>query len=169
VVLQEKFGRTIETATKYKEMKAIVEWVYPKGVKDGDLYEFRLNDTVKLPLLTMTDSSNETTYFQGGKVSGTPALIRITDPLSKTTKVVEGVIVKEAEGIYAIPKRFVEKDVVPLIGKVENEIEKEAEKVEDTAKEVIEEIKHSKTIMGFTKKQLLAMTVGAIVLIKIFK
>lgn len=150
-------------------MKAIVKWVYPKGVKDGDLYEFTLNDTVKLPLLTLADSSDETTFLQGGKVQGTPALITIIDAVSKDAKVLEGVIVKEAEGVYVIPKNYVQKNVVPLLDRVEKEVEKTKDAAEDIANEVIDDIKNSDTIMGFTKKQLLVMAVGTIVLIKIFK
>lgn len=152
-------------------MIAKVDWVLPKGVSEGDLYEFKMAETIQLPVLSDRESKTETTFLQGGKVSGTPALIRLTEPNTGKKQVFEGVLVKDAEGIYAIPKKFVDKNVTPLLETVQNSVDKasdEAKEIFDQATTEVDKVDTEK-LFGFTKKQLLVMAITTIVLVKILK
>jgi hypothetical protein len=148
-------------------MKANVNWVYPKGVSEGDLYDFTIKNQVSLPLLSPHESSKETTYLEGGNVKGTPVLAQLQQDGQKKT--LEGVLVKDVEGIFLIPKEFVAKAVVPLIDAVEASAETALETAEDITKEAVKESVADKKVLGFTKKQLLAIGIAMLVVTKLAK
>lgn len=149
-------------------MKAEVQLQYPNGVNEGDIYHFLLKDDITLPLLSADESDNTTTFFKGKAVSGTPIKSIIKDASSGKVAKVEGVLIREVNGIYIIPKEIVESKPIT---KAEEVVTNVAEGAKDTVKEGVEAVKKFDTekTLGFTKKQLLVMAVTMLVVIKIFK
>jgi hypothetical protein len=149
-------------------MKAEVQLQYPNGVAEGDVYHFLLKDNITLPILSADESENITTFLKGKSVSGTPVKASIKDSISGKIARVEGVLIREVNGIYLIPKTILESKPIT---KTEQVVTNIAEGAKDTINGGVDAVKKFDTekTLGFTKKQLLVMAITVMVVIKIFK
>lgn len=148
-------------------MKAIASWEYPIGVSKDDLMDFTMTQDLTVDKITEHESEEKQKFLSGKTVKGTPARVTITDPKTGRMSRIEGVLVKEADGIYVIAKEFV-KAPVKKTAEVGSGIVKGAT---ETAVETVEAVKKFDTekTLGFTKKQLLVMVVTTLIVIKILK
>jgi len=151
---------------------ADLKWFYPKGVQDGDLFTFTVNDNITLPVLTLDESEAKTTFNKGGNVMGTPVASIITNLDGKISRL-EGVLVRdfESNGVYIIPKNVVSKQPTPVEKKIETPVETLVKDANELTSGSLEEVKKFDTekILGFSKRQLLVMALTVFVIIKIAK
>lgn len=148
-------------------MQAHASWIYPIGIKDGELMDFTMTQDLTVDQITEHESNTKQVFLKDKTVKGTPAKVTIRDPKTNRMSQIEGVLVKEADGIYVIAKEFV-KAPVKKTGEVTSGVLKGAE---ETVKETVEEVKKFDTqkTLGFTKKQLLVMVVTTLIVIKLLK
>jgi len=151
-------------------MKAEFKVKYPKGVRRGDIYQFKIKKQVELEKISRNDSTDKQLFMEGGIVSGTPALVAIKDLECGKIAQVEGVLILEQDGAYIIPKKYIDKDSSFVKDGVKNaeDLIKEAGGL---AEEVVNEAKGFDTqkSLGFTKKQLLVMVITLFIVVKILK
>lgn len=148
-------------------MKAVAMWEYLPGVKDGDIHDFTMNRDITLDMITENESSTKTTFLKDKTVKGTPAIVTIIDPKTNKTVRIEGVLVKEAEGIYVVAKEFVRSPIKKTTEAV-SDVFKGAEQITTETIDTVKKFDTEKTL-GFTKKQLLVMIVTTLIVIKILK
>lgn len=148
-------------------MKAAAMWEYLPGVNENDIHDFTMNRDLTLDMITEKESDTKTTFFKDKTVKGTPAIVTIRDPKTNKTARIEGVLVREADGIYVIAKEFV-RSPIKKTSEVASDIIKGAEEVATETVETVKKFDTEKTL-GFTKKQLLVMIVTTLLVIKILK
>jgi hypothetical protein len=148
-------------------MKAFASWEHPIGITKDDVLDFTMVQDLTVDKITEHDSTEKQTFLSGKKVKGTPARVTIRDPKTGAMSRIEGIIVKEADGIYVIAKEFV-KSPVKKTAEVGADVLKGAE---ETAVETVEAVKRFDTekTLGFSKKQLLVMVVTTLIVIKLLK
>lgn len=148
-------------------MQARASWVYPIGINDGELMDFTMTQDLTVDQITEGESNTKQTFLKDKTVKGTPAKVTIQDPKTGRLSQIEGVLVKEADGIYVIAKEFV-KSPIKKTSEVASGVLKGAE---DTLSETVEEVKKFDTqkALGFSKKQLLVMVVTTLIVIKLLK
>lgn len=148
-------------------MKAAAMWEYLPGVKEGDIHDFTMNRDLTLDMITENESGTKTTFYKDKTVKGTPAIVTIRDPKTNKVARIEGVLIKEAEGIYVIAKEFV-RSPIKTTKEAVSDVIKGAEEVATETVETVKRFDTEKTL-GFTKKQLLVLIVTTLIVIKILK
>ncbi len=146
-------------------MQANARWEYPKGVNDGDMYDFVMKQDLTLDLISNSPSDTKQMFREGKTIKGTPARVQLQDPKTGKMATIEGILVKEADGIYVVAKEFVKAPIATtkdLAGGV-------LKGAEETIGETVDTVKKFDTerTLGFTKKQLLVMAITTLIIIKI--